>query len=139
MKKNIDRYEIAPLKLVQRAGNEIPGIWDDIDYIRGCRGTLGLPLWPEQSFIYSLNPVERSSLCRRYGMNKEQTFAYGLALTSLAEWRMNKIVYYFDETLERELTKTEPTEIPQDMLNHLPYRSFYLTAKVPQSLMKSNW
>ena len=126
MKKNIDRYEIAPLKLVQRAGNEIPGIWDDIDYIRGCRGTLGLPLWPEQSFMYSLNPVERSSLCRRYGMNKEQTFAYGLALTSLAEWRVNKIVYYFDETLERELTKTEPTEIPQDMLNHLPYRSFYL-------------
>lgn len=134
MKKRNYDYEISPLMIVQSINNAFPDIWGDMDMLFAQIKDKSYKLMESEVPSDTLNQfckptldlAERNLLCNRYRMDLSQILLYGLALPELAEWRKNKIVYFFDETLEQELTKSEEVDITSDILAGLPYRCFYI-------------
>ena len=116
----------TPLKLVRSWPKREPGIYEQLDYLRGAKSD-GEVWWPD----YCLLPISAAFTYLADKVGTEQAAAMAAELTACWIWRQNKIVYKFDQELIQSLCDQaediQDTDVlPAEILLHLPYPCVYL-------------
>ena len=116
---------LPPLTAVQNFGRRYPGIWDQIDEVRGIGKEFGYQ-WND-SICYCPIVMAIGALDSRQGLSKREATRLGACVAACAMWRREKRVYKFDPDLADEVLSTaDDLVIPTEILYQMPSSCMYI-------------
>ena len=118
----------TPLRLVRKWEKMEPGIYSQMDYLRGAKDS-GEMSWPD----YCELPIGAAYTLLESKHDSRVAAQLCAELTALWTWRRSKKIYWFDQTLAASLAEqaedVQDTDVlPADVLMHLPYPCIYIKA-----------
>lgn len=124
MKNNVDQM-YAPLLLLKKITARYPNCWELVEKLRiHDDASSSYPVWEPWCYI----PIGGTlAITQMYNFsNRSQAVDDACAMAALAPWRHDKEVFVMDEDTENLLLEQDDTEIPSEVLLHLPYMCFYI-------------
>lgn len=122
MKKEI----YLPLFILKQISDTYPKAWEQMEMFHNDNGAPDLGSWPDWRYA----PMAAAIAIASKGDNTtfiESTMMYAQAIFAIAPWRLSKEVYVIDEELKELLFQQEgDLDVPNEILLHLPYPSFYV-------------